>query len=163
MLKIISFLKSGLKSDNDSSENGSDSSSSSSADKLNEKEIKLIKSSWELISDKDEFGLAIMIRIFTEHKQIKNKWIFASNLETEAEMLSNSQVRYHAKKIVDVLNKILNLLTRADSFHKSDLDALDLVRLGRSHHHYNVQKDNFKVIYYSFNFCFNRNLIINDS
>lgn len=85
----------------------------------------------------------IFLRIFQEHKEIKNKWIFATNLETEAEMISNSQVRYHAKKILDIMTKIINkLLSNPNEF---SIEDFDLTRLGRNHFHYGVIRDHFYV------------------
>lgn len=92
-----------------------------------------------------------IIRIFQEHKEIKSKWIFATNLETEAEMLSNSQVRYHAKKIYGVISKILEKLMATTDVRQFDIDEFGLVKLGRSHYHYNVRREHFAVRHV---FCF---------
>ena len=51
------------------------------------------------------------IRIFKTHEEIKYLWIFASNLETEEEMLRNSQFCYHAKKLGDSINTVVLALT----------------------------------------------------
>ena len=91
------------------------------------------------------FLFVFVLRIFQEHKEIKGKWIFATNLETEAEMLSNSQVRYHAKKILGVISKIVEKLTSTPDVRQFDLDEFGLVKLGRSHYHYNVRREHFVV------------------
>ena len=93
-----------------------------------------------------------MFRIFTAHSEIKNKWIFATNLETEAEMLSNSQLRYHAKKVIDVLTKLLTTVFN----NPADLDESALIRLGRSHYHYGVVKEDFTVSLLNFIFNYSR-------
>lgn len=108
------------------------------------KDIELLKASWKDVN-KEELGITIMVRIFQEHKEIKGKWIFATNLETEAEMLSNSQVRYHAKKIYDVINKIVEKLSTVTDAKHISVDEFNLVRLGRSHYHYNVRPEHFAV------------------
>ena len=55
-------------------------------------------------------------------------------------MLNNSELRYHAKKVINVLAKILASLTDENA------EKVDLVRLGRRHHGYGMLKDHFKVI-----------------
>ncbi len=57
------------------------------------------------------FNKFIYIRIFKTHEEIKYLWIFASNLETEEEMLKNSQFCYHAKKLGDSINTVVLALT----------------------------------------------------
>ena len=56
-------------------------------------------------------------------------------------MLSNSQLRYHAKKVIDVLTKLLTTVFN----NPADLDESALIRLGRSHYHYGVVKEDFVV------------------
>ena len=80
-------------------------------------------------------------RIFVSHEDIKYLWIFASNLETEEEMLNNSQLRYHAKKVVDALNKIL-VAVISNETHNLDQD---IQRLGKTHFHHGVKKEYFPV------------------
>lgn len=74
------------------------------------------------------------------HSEIKYKWIFAANLETEAEMLTNSQIKYHSKKIMEVFGQIMEVVVSRGSF-----ENLGLIRLGRSHFHYGVKPSDFKV------------------
>lgn len=81
-----------------------------------------------------------MHSLFTAHSEIKYKWIFAANLETEEEMLANSQIRYHSKKIMEVFSQIIYIV-----IHRESLDQLGLERLGRSHFHYGVKPTDFKV------------------
>ena len=90
-----------------------------------------------------------------EHKEIKNKWIFASNLETEEEMLENSQIRYHAKKVIEVLSRIIIQIiesSRAEK-NKNESVAYDLFKLGKSHHHYGVERAHFAHFEESFLYC----------
>lgn len=75
------------------------------------------------------------------HEEIKYLWIFASNLETEEEMLNNSQLRYHAKKVIEALDKVLVAVV---SNSTQGLDQ-DLLRLGRNHFHHGVKSDYFGV------------------
>lgn len=112
---------------------------------LNQKEIEAVKTCWNAIKNKEQVGISIMIRIFQEHSEIKSKWIFATNLETEAEMLSNSQLRYHAKKIMDVIGKIVTKLISCSDIDKFSVDEFELTRLGRNHFHYGVRRENFFV------------------
>lgn len=112
---------------------------------LNQKEVEALKMSWHAIKNKEQIGISTMVRIFQEHKEIKNKWIFATNLETEAEMVSNSQLRYHAKKIIDVLEKIVDKLINCSDIENFSVDEFDLIRLGRNHFHYGVKRENFFV------------------
>jgi len=77
--------------------------------------------------------------MFHNDSEIKYLWIFASNLETEEEMLNNSELRYHAKKVITILAKILVSLVDENA------EKVDLVRLGRRHHGYGLLKDHFKV------------------
>ncbi len=85
------------------------------------------------------------------HSEIKHKWIFAANLETEAEMLANSQIKYHAKKIMDVFDKLINTI-----LSQSSLDKNALERLGRSHFHYGVKTEDFKVKLFIFLIYFHK-------
>jgi hypothetical protein len=116
-------------------------------EKISMKEVKLIKESWDSIKSHQDFSIAIMVRIFQEHSVIKDRWIFATNLVTEEEMLNNSQVKYHAKKIGDVLARIVNIAASSQGvdFDKDKLDQIDLIKLGRSHFHYGVARENFSV------------------
>lgn len=107
---------------------------------LTDNEINMIKECWNDIEKKEDLGMAIMIRLFTAHSEIKYKWIFAANLETEEEMLANSQIRYHSKKIMEVFSQIIYIV-----IHRESLDQLGLERLGRSHFHYGVKPTDFKL------------------
>ena len=113
-------------------------------DTLSSKEKELIKKTWLLIPNKDELGNQIMFRIFKTHDEIKYLWIFASNLETEAEMLKNSQFCYHAKRLGDSLDMVINALTASTQvvdFSKH----IDVFRLGKRHWHYGVQSSYYEV------------------
>ena len=87
---------------------------------INQDDLDIVKKSWASVSDPQDLGLSIMIYIFQEHKEIKSKWIFAANLETLEEMLSNSQLKYHAKKVVDVLAFLLGKLEKVEDLKLKD-------------------------------------------
>ena len=80
--------------------------------------------------------------MFCTDPEIKFLWIFASNLETEDEMYTNSDLKYHAKKVVNTLVKILVSLSATTT---DTSEHVDLIRLGRRHHHYGIKKEHFKV------------------
>ena len=111
---------------------------------ITENDIEIIKSGWSSINSREEFGLDIMVRLFLNNRDIKSKWIFASNLETEEEMRSNSQLKYHAKKVVDLLNKVVERVIKSDPEH-IDLDDFLLIKLGSNHFHYGVIRNDFVV------------------
>ena len=90
--------------------------------KFNENDLEIVKKSWNSIENLEEFGVSIMIYIFQEHKEIKGKWIFASNLETESEIRHNSQVKYHSKKVIDIFNLLLSKLNNVDDLKNEDLN-----------------------------------------
>ncbi|CAF0880104.1 unnamed protein product [Brachionus calyciflorus] len=110
---------------------------------LNLKEVEALKASWDAIKNKEDIGISTMVRIFQEHKEIKSKWIFATNLETEAEMISNSQLRYHAKKIMDVLSKVVVKAINSTNPEDFSVEEFELARLGRNHFHYGVRREHF--------------------
>jgi hypothetical protein len=111
---------------------------------ITENDIEIIRSGWNSIDSRDEFGLDIMISLFLTNRDIKSKWIFASNLETEEEMRSNSQVKYHAKKVIDLLSKVVERIVKSDP-EKIDLEDFKLIKLGSNHFHYGVIRDDFIV------------------
>lgn len=113
------------------------------SDNVTKSDLELIKQSWDSIENKEEIGITVMVLIFQENQEIKNKWIFAANLETEAEMVSNSQLRYHAKKIIEVFNGVIVRLISLEPGKNFDEEAL--IRLGQSHFHYNVNREHFAV------------------
>ncbi|CAF1486193.1 unnamed protein product [Didymodactylos carnosus] len=71
--------------------------------------------------------------LLRNHPELKPLWIFAAKLETESEIRSNPQVRYHAAKIMHTLNEII--LNIEDMAKRKRL----LVALGRIHFNYEVQ------------------------
>ena len=95
---------------------------------LTQQDLDLVKTSWNMVESKEDLGVEIMIRLFIDHSHLKSKWIFASNLETEEEMRSNSQLKYHAKKVVDLLNKVVERVIKSDPEH-IDLDDFQLIKL----------------------------------
>ena len=58
-------------------------------------------------------------------------------------MLQNAQLKYHADKVISTLEKIILL---SDSSTISENDKERLVKLGKSHYHYGLKKEYFKVI-----------------
>ena len=113
--------------------------------KLTQEDIRLIKTSWNTVKDYDELGMAIMIRIFKVHASIKHVWIFATKLETEEEIRNDSQVRYHAKKLMNTFDKIISEL-EVDCLKHKDF----LINLGTKHYHYDLKYEYFKVITFVF-------------
>ena len=71
-------------------------------------------------------------------------WIFASNLETEEEMLKNSQFCYHAKKLGDSLNNVVTALTSPSEIVDFS-GIIDLFKLGRHLCKYGVQESYYAV------------------
>lgn len=86
--------------------------------------------------------MKLVIRIFVKYPALKEKWIFAIGLTTEEEMRQNSQVNYHAKKIISLLNSLINEeLARINT-----ADLKKLVQLGKNHFGYGVAPEDFEVI-----------------
>ena len=56
-------------------------------------------------------------------------------------MRKDSQVQYHARKLIKTFEKIINDLDHELSSHKEFL-----IKLGKNHFHYDVKYDYFKVI-----------------
>lgn len=112
---------------------------------LSPKDKEILKKSWSLIASKEELGNQIMFRIFRTHDEIKYLWIFASNLETESEMLRNSQFCYHAKRLADSLDMIVSALT-APTAVVDFSSYIDVFRLGKRHWHYGVQAAYYEVM-----------------
>lgn len=108
--------------------------------KLTQDEIEKIQLSWRLIEDEKEFGLLIMVRLFTAHAHLREKWIFAKDLSTEEEIRANSQLIYHAVKIVQMFTKIISFLNQINQY-----DFKEIVTLGRNHQSYGVKPHDFEV------------------
>ena len=111
---------------------------------FDQNDLDIVKKSWKSIENVEEFGLSLMIYIFKEHKEIKIKWIFAANLETEAEIRQNSQTKYHARKIIDIIQLLLSKLQSIEDLSNEELNT-KLFRLGESHYHYTVTPDHLPV------------------
>lgn len=56
-------------------------------------------------------------------------------------MLNNSQLRHHAKQVLDSLTKILTALIT----HTTANLEQDIQRIGRTHFHHDVKKEYFGV------------------
>lgn len=103
-------------------------------------QIQRVKSSWKLISDHRDFGLNIMTRIFTKHAEIKHKWIFAKDLNGEDEIRQNPQLVYHATKIMEIMDKVINAYN-----YDCMNDFKDVMHLGKNHYDYGVRPSDFEV------------------
>jgi hypothetical protein len=57
-------------------------------------------------------------------------------------MLNNAQLKYHAEKVINTLEKIILL---SDSSAISEKDKERLITLGKNHYHYGLKKEYFKV------------------
>jgi hypothetical protein len=86
--------------------------------------------------------LILKNRIF-ETKDLKKLWVFASNLETFEEMITNTMVNYHANQVIKILDKIVILLTTSSINEK---DKEKLIDLGKRHYHFGLKKEHFKVV-----------------
>ncbi|CAF1125808.1 unnamed protein product [Brachionus calyciflorus] len=98
-----------------------------------------VKSTWKLIKNHKDFGLMIMERMFLKNSEIKHKWIFAKDLNTEEEIRKNLQTIYHAAKIMEMFNKLVNLY----DLHKPN-DFKEITHLGKNHFDYGVRPSDFE-------------------
>jgi hypothetical protein len=114
--------------------------------KITSQDIDLVKTSWLMVESKEDLGVEIMIRLFIDHSHLKTKWIFASNLENEDEMRSNSQLKYHAKNIINILGPVIEKIIGATSIESINLDECGLVTLGTKHFHFDVFRNDFQVM-----------------
>ena len=105
-------------------------------------DLEMIEISWSFVKDKELLGLNTMVRIFETSNEIKNLFGFASNLESNNEMIKNTRVRYHANQVINTLNKIVVLLTKS---FLSEQDKELLIELGERHYHYGLKIEYFKV------------------
>ncbi len=79
-------------------------------------------------------------RIFTVHREIRDRWIFAVDLNTEEDMRNNSQLTYHAHQIIRLFSEIIRRLNTSNPY-----DLKELIKLGTSHHGYGVEPYDFEV------------------
>lgn len=86
-----------------------------------------------------------MIKLFQSDNDIKYLWIFASNLETEEDMRQNSEIIYHAKRMITAIDRLI-LFLKADPMSVSYPDQINLIQMGKRHYHYGLRKEYFKVI-----------------
>lgn len=95
------------------------------------------------------------------HPHLREKWIFARDLQTEEEIRENPQVKYHAKKIAQLLSKFIDEINTFNS-----LDLGDVSNLGRNHHSYGVRPEDFQVsdrsdaLYFLLFFFFKKNVLL---
>ena len=52
----------------------------------------------------------LISRLFTHHPEVRARWVFAKDLNDLNEIQNNSQVIYHAIKIVGVFSRIIKNL-----------------------------------------------------
>ena len=71
-----------------------------------------------------------MIRLFRSDTDIKYLWIFASNLETDEKMRNNSEIIYHAKKMITSIDKMI-LFLQTDPGSLAFPDQIDFVLMGQ--------------------------------
>ena len=86
-------------------------------------------------------------RLLIQYQEFKTIWIFASNLKTEQEIITNSQVIYHSTKIIEVFNRIVENLGNRNS-----IEIKFLNNLGKNHYNYEVKPYYFNVKSTSMNF-----------
>ena len=73
---------------------------------------------------------------------MKSKWIFAFGLNTEEEIRKNSQLSYHAKKIIEVFDYIIESIEKINMY-----DFKEITTLGKTHYGYGVRAQDFVVFY----------------
>jgi hypothetical protein len=83
-------------------------------------------------------------------------FLFASSLELTDDMMQNKMVRLHANQVLNILDKIVILLTKSLI---SEQDKMTLFELGKDHYHFGLKKEHFQVFSIiidtkSFNFFF---------
>ncbi|CAF3380833.1 unnamed protein product [Rotaria sp. Silwood2] len=101
----------------------------------------LVRDTWTDVCNKyyEEVGVSFMVRIFQDYPELRKLWIFAVNLDKEQEIRDNSQVRYHAAKIMYILNEIINHIEDYDKRRRI------LEGLGQIHFMYDVQPAYFQA------------------
>jgi hypothetical protein len=83
---------------------------------FSENEIGHIQSSWSHV-----------LRMFEQHAHLKDKFIFAHSLETEEEMRQNSQLVYHAMRIIHLIYNMVRELNSVNIIDYQELVNLDEV------------------------------------
>jgi hypothetical protein len=69
-------------------------------------------------------------------------FLFASSLELADDMMQNKMVRLHANQVLNILDKIVILLTKSLI---SEQDKITLFELGKDHYHFGLKKEHFQV------------------
>jgi len=69
-------------------------------------------------------------------------FLFASSLELTDDMMQNKMVRLHANQVLNILDKIVILLTKSLI---SEQDKMTLFELGKDHYHFGLKKEHFQV------------------
>jgi hypothetical protein len=59
-------------------------------------------------------------------------------------MRANSQLKYHAKKVIDVLGRVIEKVIKSQ-VDQINLDDFNLLKLGANHFHYGVVRNDFSV------------------
>jgi hypothetical protein len=83
-------------------------------------------------------------RLFDASSEIKKMFKFANSLDSVADMMQNTMIRYHANLIVETLDKIVILLTKSLI---SEQDKENIIELGKKHYHFGLKKEHFKVLF----------------
>jgi len=111
---------------------------------LSKHDLEMIEISWSFVKDKEAIGLNTMIKIFDSSTEIKNMFVFVSGFDLLADIMKNTMARYHSNKVITIMDKIINLLTKSSS-SLSEKDINQLVKLGERHYHFGIKTDHFKV------------------
>jgi hypothetical protein len=111
---------------------------------LSKHDLEMIEISWSFVKDKEVIGLNTMIKIFDSSTEIKNVLVFVSGFDLLADIMKNTMARYHSNKVISIVDKIINLLTKSSS-SLSEKDINQLVKLGERHYHFGIKTDHFKV------------------
>ena len=69
-------------------------------------------------------------------------FLFASSLELADDMMQNKMVRLHANQVLNILDKIVILLTKSLI---SEQEKITLFELGKDHYHFGLKKEHFQV------------------
>jgi len=87
-----------------------------------------------------------MIKMFKSDNYIKYLWIFASNFESEEKMRNNSEITYHANKMMIAFKKLIDFIKTNPVSSICFPEQIDLVRMGKRHFHYGLKKEFFQVL-----------------
>ena len=113
---------------------------------LSKHDLEMIEISWSFVKDKEVIGLNTMIKIFDSSTEIKDMFVFVGSFDFLADIMKNTMARYHSNKVITIMDKIINLLTKSSSSSSlSEKDINQLVKLGERHYHFGIKTNHFKV------------------